>query len=229
MDPQHRLLLETAFEAVEHAGLRLPDLAGSDIGVFCANDYSDYSAMMVNDLFATTKYTALGVCPSLAANRISYFFGLAGPSLVVDAACAGSHYALHLACQSIWSGECAAALVGGAKILNNPNMWSAIDTMGALSPDGRSFAYDVKASGYGKGEGGGCIVVKPLRGALADGDPIRAVLRNAVCSHSGRTPGITMPSQAAQVKLLRRVHTRVGLHPTETTFAEGHGTGTPVG
>ncbi|KAK8068274.1 Compactin diketide synthase [Apiospora saccharicola] len=229
MDPQHRLLLETAFEAVEHAGLRLPDLAGADFGVFCANDYSDYSAMMVDDLFTTNKYTALGVCPSLAANRISYFFGLTGPSLVVDAACAGSHYALHLACQSIWSGECAAALVGGAKILNSPSMWSAIDTMGALSPEGRSFAYDVKASGYGKGEGGGCVVIKPLRDALADGDPVRAVLRNAVCSHSGRTPGITMPSQAAQMKLLRRVHMGIGLDPTDTTFAEGHGTGTPVG
>ncbi|KAK7917408.1 hypothetical protein PG985_011016 [Apiospora marii] len=229
MDPQHRLLLESAFEAVEHAGLRLPDLAGADVGVFCANDYSDYSAMLVDDLFATNKYTALGVCPSLSANRISYFFGLTGPSLAVDAACAGSHYALHLACQSIWSGECSAALVGGAKLLNSPNMWSAIDTMGALSAEGRSFAYDVKAAGYGKGEGGGCVVVKPLRDALADGDPIRAVLRNAVCSHSGRTPGITMPSQAAQMALLRRVHTGVGLDPTDTTLAEGHGTGTPVG
>ncbi|KAK8124138.1 hypothetical protein PG999_004056 [Apiospora kogelbergensis] len=217
MDPQHRLLLECAFEAIEHAALRLSDLAGTDVGVFCANDYSDYASQMFEDLFTTNKYTALGNSPCLLANRVSYVFGLTGPSLAVDAACAGSHYALHLACQSIWSGECSAALVGGAKILNSPNMWSALDTMGALSPSGRSFAYDVKASGFGKGEGGGCIVLKPLRDALANGDPIRAVLRNAVCCHSGRTAGITMPSQTAQMALLKRLHTAVKLDPNNTT------------
>lgn len=132
MDPQHRLLLECAFEAIEHAALRLSDLAGTDVGVFCANDYSDYASQMFEDLFTTNKYTALGNSPSLLANRVSYAFGLTGPSLAVDAACAGSHYALHLACQSIWSGECSAALVGGAKILNSPNMWSALDTMGCV-------------------------------------------------------------------------------------------------
>ena len=130
MDPQHRLLLECAYEAAESAGITIPDLARSNVGVFAANDTADYISHMMEDLPTTSKYTAIGTSPAMIANRLSYFFGLTGPSIAVDAACAGSSYAIHIACQSLLAGECKAAFVGGAKLLNSPNMWSALDAMG---------------------------------------------------------------------------------------------------
>lgn len=130
MDPQHRLLLECAFEAAENAGLTLPNLLGSDAGVFAAAADPEYYIAMAADLPASSKYMALGNTPTMFANRLSYFFGLSGPSITVDAACASSSYALHLACQSITAGECSTAFVGGAKLLNGPVMWSGLDTIG---------------------------------------------------------------------------------------------------
>lgn len=132
MDPQHRLLLECAFEAAENAGLTLPDLLGSNTGVFAAGVDSDYYLAMAQDLPTSSKYMALGNASSLFANRLSYFFGLSGPSITVDAACASSSYALHLACQSIAAGECSTAFVGGAKLLNGPTQWSGLDTIGCV-------------------------------------------------------------------------------------------------
>jgi acyl transferase domain-containing protein len=130
MDPQLRLLLECAFEAAESAGLTLHDLMGSKIGVFAASDKSEYYNSEAQDLPTSSIYTATGVNPCMFANRLSYFFGLTGPSVAVDAACASSLYAVHLACQSILAGECSAAFVGGAKTLNGPNQWIELDTMG---------------------------------------------------------------------------------------------------
>lgn len=132
MDPQHRLLLECAFEAAENAGLRLPDLLGSNAGVFAASVDSEYNIAMAEDMPTSSKYMALGIAPTMFANRLSYFFGLTGPSITVDAACASSSYALHLACQSILAGECSTAFVGGAKLLNGPTQWSGLDTMGCV-------------------------------------------------------------------------------------------------
>lgn len=207
MDPQHRLLLECAFEAAESAGMTTHDLVGSNVGVFAANDLSDYASHMMEDLPTTTKYMALGVSPATMANRLSYLFGITGPSMTVDAACTSSSVAIHLACQSILAGDCTTAFVGGAKLLNSPNMWTALDTLGyshpdketsesisslanhnyrALSPEGRCFSYDSRASGFGKGEGGACIIIKRLSDAVASGDPIRAVIRSTATSHSGR-------------------------------------------
>ncbi|KAL8766899.1 MAG: hypothetical protein Q9209_006447 [Squamulea sp. 1 TL-2023] len=180
MDPQHRLLLECAFEAAENAGLTLPELLGSNVGVFAAGVDSEYNLTMAADLPTSSKYMALGIAPTMFANRLSYFFGLSGPSITVDAACASSSYALHLACQSITTGECSTAFVGGAKLLNGPVQWSGLDTMGTLSPE-------------------------------------------------GRTQGISMPSRTAQEDLLLRLHSEIGVEPNETSFVEGHGTGTPVG
>lgn len=133
MDPQHRLLLECAFEAAENAGLALPALLGAPIGVFAASDKSEYYNSEAQDLQSASIFTATGVNPCMFANRLSYFFGLNGPSVAVDAACASSSYAVHLACQSILAGECAAAFVGGAKAINGPNQWIELDTMGYVS------------------------------------------------------------------------------------------------
>lgn len=147
MDPQHRLLLECAFEAAENAGLTLPDLLGSDTGVFAAGVDSEYNGAMAEDMPTSSKYMALGIASTMFANRLSYFFGLTGPSITVDAACASSSYAVHLACQSILAGECSTAFVGGAKLLNGPTQWSGLDTMGFV----RYTATHLPAEDHGHG------------------------------------------------------------------------------
>ncbi|KAL8673561.1 MAG: hypothetical protein Q9168_002015 [Polycauliona sp. 1 TL-2023] len=130
MDPQTRILLECAFEAAESAGFPLSDLLGSNTGAFAAGVDPDYVFSIAKDMIGSSKYTALGVAHSLLANRLSHFFGLTGPSMTVDAACASSSYALHLACHSILAGECSTAFVGGSKLLMGPFLWSGLDTMG---------------------------------------------------------------------------------------------------
>lgn len=229
MDPQHRLTLECALEATENAGITLSDLVGSRVGVFASHERSEYGMQTLEDLPTTSNYTATGTAGCMFANRLSYFFGLSGPSIAVDAACAGSSYALHLASQSIRSGECKTALVSASSLITGPEVWVALDQMGALSAEGKCFPYDSKASGFGRGEGSACLVLKPLSDALAAGDAVRAVIRNTAANHSGRTQGITMPSRWAQEALARQLHSEVGLDPHDTDFVEGHGTGTPVG
>ncbi|KAK8123107.1 hypothetical protein PG984_011777 [Apiospora sp. TS-2023a] len=229
VDPQHRLLLECAFEAAESAGLTLSDLWRQNIAVFSAHDSSEYTTGILEDTATTNKYAGIGIPPAMVANRLSYFFGLTGPSVALDAACAGSSYALHQACQCIWAGNCSAAFVGGSSLLIRPEIWTLLDSLGALSPDGKSYSYDAKANGFGRGEGGACLIIKPLSDALAAGDPVRAILRNISAAHTGRTPGISLPSQSSQEELLLRVHREVGLDPNDTTFIEGHGTGTIAG
>ncbi|KAL0938515.1 polyketide synthase [Colletotrichum truncatum] len=230
MDPQQRITIECAFEAFENAGWGLQDVAGRNIAVFAAHQGSTYAGHAAEDLLTTSAYSASGTAGCMLANRISYLFDLRGPSAAIDTACASSSYAFHLACQSIRLGECSAALVSAANLLNGPELWSMLDTVGVLSSEGKCFSYDHRASGFGRGEGSACLVVKPLAAALADGDAIRAIIRNTAASHSGRiTGGITMPSQEAQEELARRVHREVGLDPKDTGFVEGHGTGTAVG
>ncbi|KAI8275512.1 Compactin diketide synthase [Colletotrichum sp. SAR11_240] len=223
MDPQQRITIECAFEAFENAGWTLRDVAGRNVAVFAAHQGSTYAGHAAEDLLTTSAYSASGTAGCMLANRISYVFDLRGPSAAVDTACASSSYAFHLACQSVRLGECEAALVSAANLLNGPELWSMLDTVGVLSPEGKCFSYDHRASGFGRGEGSACLVVKPLAAALADGDTTAA-------SHSGRVPGgITVPSQEAQEGLARRVHMEVGLDPRDTGFVEGHGTGTAVG
>ncbi|EFY96790.1 Acyl carrier protein-like protein [Metarhizium robertsii ARSEF 23] len=229
VDPHHRLLLECTFEAAESAGISLTDLAGGNIGVFTAMSSSDFLEHALLDLPTSTMWTAVGISGTMFANRLSYFFDLKGPSIALDAACASSTYATHLACKSLLRGECTAAVVGAASLLLGPEYWVTLDTMGALSVEGKSFSYDSKASGFGRGEGAACFILKRLGDALEAGDPIHSVIRNSACNHSGRSDGITMPSGAAQIQLLRQVHEEIGLDPAETAVVEGHGTGTKVG
>ncbi|CAM1509651.1 Fc.00g033900.m01.CDS01 [Cosmosporella sp. VM-42] len=229
VDPHHRMLLECALEAAESAGVSLLDLAGSNTGVFSAIGSPEHGHMLGEDTPSSSTWTCTGGAPCMFANRLSYFFDLSGPSIALDAACASSTYAVHMACQSLQAGECDAAFVGGAALLLGPGQWSFLDTMGALSPEGKSFSYDARASGFGRGEGGACLLIKRLDDALKCGDPIQAVIRNSACNHGGRSEGITMPRRSAQEKLLLRVHREVGLNPFETPVVEGHGTGTKVG
>ncbi|KAL2860774.1 type I polyketide synthase [Aspergillus lucknowensis] len=229
VDPQHRMMLECAFEAAENAGIPLSELYGSNTGVFATTDRCGYGEQLLSDLPTTTKYSVFGVASSMAANRVSYFMGLKGPSVSLDAACSSSLYAVHLACQSLRMMECNAAFVGAASLRVNPHLMVALDSMGALSPDGKCYSYDSRRNGFGVGEGGACLILKRLEDALAAGDAIQAVIRHTSCNHSGHTRGITMPSQLAQEDVLRRVHEEVGLKASDTGFVEGHGTGTGAG
>ncbi|KAH8797946.1 putative polyketide synthase [Xylogone sp. PMI_703] len=229
VDPHHRILLECALEAAESAGLSLVDIAGGNIGVFSAIGSQEYAQLTAEDLPTTTTWTAAGSAQCMFANRLSYFFDLAGPSISLDAACASSSYAVHMACQSLRTGECNMAFVGGSSLLLGPYQWSLLDSLGALSPDGKCFSYDKKASGFGRGEGAAFLIIKRLDHAIRDGDPIQAVIRSSATNHVGRSDGITMPRRSAHEALLRRVHRDAGLDPADTPVVEGHGTGTQVG
>lgn len=165
----------------------------------------------------------------MMSNRLSYFLNLRGPSISLEAACASSGYAVHMACQSLRAGECDTAFVGASSLIVNHHLMSQLDTLGAMSPDGKCFSYDARANGFGRGEGASCLILKRLDQAVEAGDPVHAVIRNTAASHAGRTKGITHPSQAGQEELLWRLHQEVGLHPAHTDVVEGHGTGTPVG
>ncbi|GAB1320914.1 Type I Iterative PKS [Madurella fahalii] len=228
-DPQHRMMLECALEAAENAGHSLLDLAGKNIGVYVAVGSQEYAHQVAEDLLKTSAFTATGIAGCMFANRLSYFFDIHGPSVAIEAACASSAYATHQACNALRNGECDAAFVGASSISFSPNLWITLEKMGALSADGRSYSYDHKAAGFGRGEGGACLLIKRLDDAIKNGDPIHAVIRSSACNHCGRSEGITMPSRSAQEKLLRKVHVAAGLNPSETPVVEGHGTATPAG
>ncbi|CAI6332955.1 unnamed protein product [Periconia digitata] len=229
IDPQHRMILECAFEAAENAGVTLEDLAGSRTGVFAAIGSNEYAVQSVEDIYTTTKWTALGTSNCMFSNRLSYFLDLKGPSISMEAACASSSYAFHVACQSLRIGECESAFVSASSLILGNSQWNCLDKLGALSNEGKSFSYDTKAEGYGRGEGAATFLIKRLDLAVRDGDPIQAIVRNSAASHNGRSDGITMPSGPAQENLLRRVHEEIGLRPSDTPVIEGHGTGTQAG
>ncbi|KAG6006385.1 Type I Iterative PKS [Claviceps maximensis] len=228
-DPQHRLMLECAFEAAEDAGKTLLDLAGKNIGVFIGSGQHEYSRRLGDDIHTSTTFSATGVAPCMMANRISYFFDIDGPSIALDAACASSVYAAHQAISALQNGECSAAFVGAATLSLTFAGWLALEKTGALSTHGRSYSYDEKAAGFGRGEGAACLLIKRLDDAVRDGDTIRAVIRSSACNHGGRSEGITFPNGLAHRKLLKMVHERAGLDPSQTPVVEGHGTGTAAG
>lgn len=230
VDPQQRITLELAYEAFENAGLTLPQLWGSSTSVYVGQWSSDYSEVLARDPESQERYHTLGIGAAITSNRLSYFFNLRGPSFTVDTGCSASLVALHNAVQSLRSGESTMSLVGGVNILLDPQRFTYQSKLKMFSPDGRCFSFDDRANGYGRGEGCGCVVLKPLSAAIRDGDRIRAVIRNSALNQDGRTPqGISVPSGEAQEELIRRAYAEVGLIPTETDYAEAHGTGTAVG
>ncbi|CAM1507705.1 Fc.00g045530.m01.CDS01 [Cosmosporella sp. VM-42] len=245
IDPQQRLLLECTYEALENAGVPKETIVGRNVGVFVGGSFSDYSLFCLRDADTVPAYEATGTAQSVLSNRLSYYFDLKGPSVTVDTACSSTLSALHLACQSLRSGESSQAIVGGSHLnlvpeifismsnsryfafgfsfMRSTNIWRL------LSQAGKSFSFDDKASGFGRGEGIGCIVLKNLDDAIADGDRIRAVIRNTGMNQDGRTQGISMPNGAAQAELIRSVYDSAGLDVNDTGYVEAHGTGTKVG
>jgi polyketide synthase 12/epothilone polyketide synthase D len=231
MDPQHRLLLETAWEGLEDAGLPLDKLAGTKTSVFVGISSFDYSVLATSfrDRGEVDVYSNTGGSLSIAANRISYLFDFRGPSASVDTACSSALVAVHLACESIWRDGCSLALAGGVNALLLPDWYVGFCRMGMLAPDGRCRAFDARGSGFVRSEGAGMVVLKPLGKAREDGDRVYAVIRGTAVNQDGRTPGMTVPSQEAQAALLRDAYENAGVAPANIQYIEAHGTGTPVG
>jgi amino acid adenylation domain-containing protein/thioester reductase-like protein len=229
MDPQQRLLLETAWEALEDAGQTLERLAGTSTGVFIGIATNDYGRIQLGDPALIDAYAGTGNALSIAANRLSYVFDFRGPSLAVDTACSSSLVAVHLACQSLRNGESTLALAGGVNLILSPDITINFTKAGALAPDGRCKTFDARANGFVRSEGVGIVVLKPLTHALADGDPIYAVIRGSAVNQDGRSNGLMAPNPLAQEAVLREAYRRAGVSPGQVQYVEAHGTGTFLG
>ncbi|MFF8016638.1 SDR family NAD(P)-dependent oxidoreductase [Streptomyces sp. NPDC007929] len=230
MDPQQRLVLELAWEALENAGIVPATLRGSRTAVFVGTLRDDYAALLYqHGTRAVTQHTMTGVNRGVIANRVSYHLGLRGPSLTVDSAQSSSLVAVHLACESLRAGESDAAIVAGVNLNILAEAAVAGERFGGLSPDGTTYAFDARANGFVRGEGGGAVVLKPLSRALADGDDVLGVIRASAVNNDGSTPGLTVPGQETQERVLREAYERGGLAPDAVQYVELHGTGTPVG
>jgi acyl transferase domain-containing protein/acyl carrier protein len=229
VDPQHRWLLEVAYEAAEDAGLTLAALSGRRASVHIGASTLEYGAMSINNFTSIDAYTGFGSSLWGAANRISYFFNLVGPSLVIDSACSSSLVAAHLGCQSIWNGESELAFVGGVNLILRPESFIATSKASMLSPDGRCKSFDSRANGFVRGEGVGVVVLKPLERALADRNSIHAVIRATSVNQDGRTEGMTVPNQASQEANLHNALRVADVAAESVQYIEAHGTGTPVG
>ena len=231
LDPQHRLLLEVSWEALERSGLATSCLRSSRTGVYVGIGQNDYAQLR---LFGgrperISPYDGTGSSFCFASARLSYVLGLQGPNLVVDTACSSSLVALHLACQSLRNGECEQALAGGVHLVLSPEVTIFLSRIQALSPDGRSKAFSADADGYGRGEGCGMLVLKRLRDARRDGDHVRALLRGTAINHDGPSSGLTVPNGLAQQRLIREALRRARIEPADVASIEAHGTGTSLG
>ncbi|CZR50579.1 uncharacterized protein PAC_00453 [Phialocephala subalpina] len=228
-DPQQRLMLEVAYEALENASIPVHDIAGTKTSVYVGCFTNDFESVGGRDPFGGPFYAATGYGSSMLSNRISWFFDLRGPSLTVDTACSSSLYAVHLACQSLRLGKSKLSIIGGTNLIYDPSYMRDMCGMTFLSPDGICHSFDHKANGYARGDGIGGIILKTLKQALADGDTIRAIIRNSGLGQDGRTPGITMPSPQAHADLIQSTYAAAGLSLDQTSYFEAHGTGTSIG
>ncbi|WP_437970635.1 alpha/beta fold hydrolase [Sorangium sp. So ce260] len=230
MDPQQRLLLEVAWEALENAGQVPEELVGTATGVFIGLTGNDYALLCgALDPSEHDVYTATGNGHCFPAGRLSYALGLNGPSLVVDTACSSALVAVHLACQSLRSGESSLALAGGVNVILSSATTRLLGRMGALSPDGRCKAFDAEANGFVRAEGCGVVVLKRLSDALSCGDPVLATIRGSAVNQDGRSTGLTAPNVLAQQSMLRQALENARVSPSEIGYVETHGTGTPLG
>jgi acyl transferase domain-containing protein/acyl-CoA synthetase (AMP-forming)/AMP-acid ligase II/acyl carrier protein len=229
MDPQQRLLLEVTWEALEHAGLAPDKLAGSETGVFIGISSNDYSQLRNSDPRLIDAYVGTGNAHSIAANRLSYFFDLRGPSIAIDTACSSSLVAVHQACQSLRDRECSMALAGGVNVILSPDLTIAFSQAQMMSSDGRCKTFDDDADGYVRAEGCGLVVLKPLSSALRDGDTVLAVLRGSAVNQDGRSNGLTAPNGLAQEAVIRRALYNASVSPEQISYVEMHGSSTPLG
>lgn len=232
-DPQHRLVLQTVYEALEAAGYPLSAVAGSRTGVYIGCMLADYPDMLSHDIDTMPKYSGIGSSRAMLSNRVSYFYDLQGPSITIDTACSSTMVAVDAAVRSLRDGTSELAIVAGANLILTPHFFVQGTKLGFLSPTSRCRMWDAAADGYARGEGVAAILLKPLRKALADGDDIESLIVATGVNSDGRTKSITMPSARAQADLIRSTYLSIGLDPDSSLdrpqFYEAHGTGTKTG
>lgn len=227
MDPNHRLLLETAWEALEHANIVPASLHNSETGVFVgigSTDYLKQSAANGRDV-----YTVTGNYLSGASGRIAYLLGLTGPAVSFATACSSSLVSIHYAVQSLRNGACDAALAGGVSVIVDDDFTTMMTNGNALSADSRCKTFDAAANGYVRGEGCGMLVLKRLSDAQAAGDTIIAIIRGAAVNQDGPSGGLTVPNGPSQERVIQRALKDARLKPEQISYVEAHGTGTPLG
>ncbi len=229
MDPQQRMLLEVAWEALERAGTLGAADSHSRTGVFVGVSSNDYAQLMVRGGATIDAYVGTGTALSIAANRLSYQLDLRGPSLAVDTACSSSLVAVHLAVRSLRRGECDAALAGGVNLLLSPDPSLAFSSARMMAQRGRCRTFDAGADGYVRGEGCGVLVLKRLSDALGSRDHVIAVIRGSATNQDGRSNGLTAPNGLAQQAVIQEALRDAGLAAGDIDYVEAHGTGTPLG
>ena len=229
MDPQQRLLLELVYEATESAGIPIADLSETDTSCFVGCLNVDYKEMQHKDDELLPKYHASGTGRAMMSNRLSFFFDLKGPSVTLDTACSTGLVGVHLACQSLRTGESKMAIVAASNVILDPGTYITGSRMQFFSPDSTCFAFDERANGYARGEGVAALILKPLDEALNNNDSIRAIIRGSGVNCDGKTAGITFPSQQAQAALIRKTYEQAGCNLSSTGYFEAHGTGTLAG
>ncbi|MEO3978985.1 beta-ketoacyl synthase N-terminal-like domain-containing protein [Streptomyces sp. CAU 1734] len=229
MDPQQRLLLQCAYRAVEDSGVAPQKLAGTATGVFVGIMGNEWAQLHLTDYAKVTAQVGSGNGYCMTANRVSYHLDLKGPSLAVDTACSSSLVAVHLACNALLSGECDTAIAAGVNVALTPALGIFYTQAGLSAPDGRCKPFSADADGIGRGEGVGAVVLRRLEDAIADGQPVYAVIRGTAVNQDGRSNGITAPNRWSQQDVLAAAYRRAGVEPSEVTFTEAHGTGTVLG
>ncbi|KAK5991013.1 Reducing polyketide synthase FUB1 [Cladobotryum mycophilum] len=229
IDPQQRILLEVSYEALENAGIKKEDIDGGDCAVYVGSFVKDYEQICLRDPDWSPQYAATGNGTAIMSNRISYALNLHGPSMTLDTGCSASLIAVHLAAQSLRTGEASLAIAAGAGMILSPNTIMPMTALGFLSPEGRCFTFDSRANGYGRGEGIGSVILKRLSDAIRDNDTIHAVIRSSSTNQDGKTTGITLPSKEAQVANIRNAYAVADLDFNQTGYVECHGTGTQAG
>ncbi|KAF2463774.1 thiolase-like protein [Lindgomyces ingoldianus] len=218
MDPQQRMLLETAYHALENTG------------IFSGSMESDYNRTISKDLDKAPPNTATGASVSILANRLSWYFDLKGPTHArLNTACSSSMIAVGLACQSLRCGQSSMALVTGSNLMLSPELSLYLSNINILSPINIYYSFDHRANGYSRGEGVIVLVLKTLSTAIRDADNIRAVIRGTGSNQDGRTPRITQPSSSSQENLICQVYNSCNLGLESTRYVEAHGTGTQIG
>ncbi|XP_041817792.1 highly reducing polyketide synthase cm3B [Chelmon rostratus] len=228
MDPQQKLLLQCTYRALEDAGIAMESISGSRTGVYIGLMNRDYEMLQSNSSATIRHYNGTGTAMSVAANRISFTFNLTGPSFAIDSACSSSLVALHLGHQAIKQGDCEMALCGGVSCIIEPRVFVALSKAKMISPEGTSKPFCSRADGYGRGEGCGVVLLKPLKKAIKDCNKIWGILSKTAVNQDGHsvTP-ITKPSIIQQQELLQRIYS--GSDVADVQYIEAHGTGTPVG
>jgi len=229
VDPQQRLILELGWEALEDAGIPPDSLKGSRTGVYVGISHNDYERIIYRDYRRITQYHGTGSYQSVAANRLSYFLNLTGPSVAVDTACASALTAIHMACNTLRAENLPLALVGAVTLHLTPDETIGLTKGRMLSGSGLCKSFDAGADGYVRGEGGGVLVLKRLEDALRDGDRVYGVVKGGAINHNGRSNGLSAPSVSALRAVMEQGLQSAGAMPEEVSFLEAYGSGTLLG